>query len=198
MSVKLFVEGGGNSKVLKTACRRGFSIFIEKAGAKDRMPRIVASGSRDQAYDQFKTAHVQQNEVAMLLVDAEGPVTSADSWQHLESCDSWIRPTRATNDQCHLMVQVMESWFLADREALANFYQQGFRPNALPGNPRQIEHIPKKNVEDGLDRATRATTRGRYHKGRHSFEILASLDPPKVANASPHAKRFIQALLSLS
>ncbi len=96
------------------------------------------------------------------------------------------------------MVQVMESWFLADRKALANFYRQGFRPNALPGNPRQIERIPKNAVEDGLDRATRNTTKGRYHKGQHSFEILASLDPAKVTAASPHARRFVQTLLALA
>ena len=198
MSVKLFVEGGGNSKVLKSACRRGFSIFIEKAGAKNRMPRIVASGSRDQAYDQFKTAHVQQNEVAMLLVDAEGPVSSAGSWLHLQSRDNWPRPPGASNDQCHLMIQVMESWFLADREALAKFYRQGFRPNALPGNPGDVERIPKKDVEDGLDRATQATAKGSYDKGRHSFEILASLDPAKVTAASSHARKLVQTLLALS
>ena len=162
------------------------------------MPRVVASGSRHQAYDQFKTAHVQQNEVAMLLVDAEGPIASADSWQHLQSRDGWSRPHNASNDQCHLMVQVMESWFLADREALASFYQQRFRPQALPGNPRQVEQISKKDVDDGLERATRATTKGLYHKGRHSFEILASLDPAKVTAASPYAKRFVQTLLALS
>ena len=96
------------------------------------------------------------------------------------------------------MVQVMESWFLADRQALSNFYRQRFRPHALPGNPRQIERISKSDVEDGLERATRATAKGRYHKGRHSFAILASLDPAKVTAASPHARRFVQTLLALA
>ena len=160
------------------------------------MPRIVASGSRDQAYDQFKTAHVQQDEVAMLLVDAEGPVTSADSWQHLQSRDNWHRPPNASNDQCHLMVQVMESWFLADRQALEDYYPQGFRPNTLPGNPN-IEQIPKQDVLNGLKDASRATRKGTYDKGKHSFDILAALEPDKVKAASPHAKRFIQAMLAL-
>ena len=96
------------------------------------------------------------------------------------------------------MVQVMESWFLADREALANFYRQRFRLNALPGNPRQVEQVSKRDIENGLEQATRATTRGRYHKGRHSFDILASLDPAKVTAASSHARRFVQTLLALS
>ena len=32
-------------------------------------------------------------------------------------------------------------------------------------------------------------------KGRHSFDILAELDPAKVRAASPHANRLILALL---
>ena len=161
------------------------------------MPRVVACGSRDQAYDQFKTAHAQQDEVAMLLVDAEGPVTSADSWQHLQSRDNWRRPHSASNDQCHLMVQVMESWFLADRQALENFYRRDFRPDSLPGNPN-IERIPKQDVLNGLKQASRATQKGAYDKGKHSFEILAVVDPAKVTAASPHARRFVQTLLALS
>lgn len=53
--MKIYVEGGGDSKELKTRCRRGFSNFFEKAGLKGRMPRVVACGSlvlavRAQAY----------------------------------------------------------------------------------------------------------------------------------------------------
>lgn len=197
MSVRLYVEGGGdrNSKI---ACREAFRSFVRKAGADRRMPRVVASGSRNEAYDDFQSALVRRNETAMLLVDAEAPVTARDPWTHLNTRDGWTRPSGATNDQCHLMVQVMESWFLADREALASFYKQRFRPQALPGNSRQVEQISKSDVEDGLDGATRATAKGSYHKGRHSFEILASLDPAKVTAASPYAERFVRALLSLS
>ena len=197
MSVRLYVEGGGdrNSKI---ACREGFRSFVRKAGAEGRMPKIIASGSRDEAFDDFNAAHAQRSETAMLLVDAEEEVTVSGSWAHLRSRDNWRRPTDASNDQCHLMVQVMESWFLADREALASFYQQRFRPQALPGNPNQVERVPKNDVKDGLERATRATAKGRYHKGRHSFEILASLDPAKVTAASPYARKFVQTLLALS
>ena len=200
MSVKLIVEGGGDrkSRSANRDCRRAFGKFLENAGLTLRRPAIEAAGGREQAYDAFKTEHERGARVAVLLVDAEAPVTAQDPWTHLNRRDGWTRPTGTTDDQCHLMVQVMESWFLADRKALANFYRQGFRPNALPGNPRQIERIPKNAVEDGLDRATRNTTKGRYHKGQHSFEILASLDPAKVTAASPHARRFVQTLLALA
>jgi len=56
VTVRLYVEGGGDSKELKTHCRRGFRKFIEKAGLQGRMPRIVACGGRQRAYDSFATA----------------------------------------------------------------------------------------------------------------------------------------------
>ena len=133
----------------------------------------------------------------MLLVDAEEPVNETGPWRHLNSRDGWLRPDGATDEQCHLMVQIMESWFLADREALEEFYGQGYRENALPQNP-QVEQIAKDDVLDGLRDAARDTSKRRYDKGSHGFEILAKLDPEKVQDASPHAKRFIEALHALA
>ena len=197
MSIRLYVEGGGDSKTLKTACRKGFRSFLEKAGLTGRLPRIVAGGSRRNACESFKTAHDQGNGTVLLLVDAEGPVTAAGSWLHLQARDGWNRPDGATDEQCHLMVEVMESWFLADREALEAFYGNGYRSNALP--PRQnVEEIPKGDVCNGLARATRNSTKGRYHKGAHSFRILEKLDAAKVRRASPYADRFISTLSTLS
>jgi len=67
---KLYVEGGGGSKLLRTECRAGFSVFLEKAGLRDAMPRIVACGSRNEAYDKFCIA-VEHGQRAFLLVDSE-------------------------------------------------------------------------------------------------------------------------------
>ena len=195
MSIKLYVEGGGDSKVLKTACRKGFRTFVEKAGLTGSMPGIVACGSRRNAYEKFETAQAQKDKSALLLVDAEGPVTAKGAWQHLKERDGWDRPGGAADSQCHLMVQVMESWFLADREALEAFYGQGYRSKALP--PEQnVEQIPKQDVFKGLDQAARDTSKGNYSKGKHGFEILEMLDPAKVRKASPYADRFIKALSS--
>ena len=133
--VMLYVEGGGESKTLRTACRRGFRKFIEKAGVAGRMPSIVACGSRENAYQSFRKA-CASGEYAMLLVDAEEPVTAVGPWEHLKGRDNWDRPASGTNQQCHLMVQVMESWFLTDMAALVSYYGQGFRPQALPPKPK--------------------------------------------------------------
>ena len=193
MSVKLYVEGGGDSKHLRIQCRRGFRKFIEKSGLSGRMPRIVACGGRERAYEQFKTALEDGAIVPMLLVDAEEPVTRSDSWRHLSDRDGWGRPDGAMGDHCHLMVQVMESWFLADRTALAEFYGHGFRESSLPGNLR-VEEIRKEDVLRGLKVATRSTTKGSYDKGAHSFAILGVVDPDAVASVAPAAKRFLDVL----
>lgn len=197
VNMKLYVEGGGGSKTLKTACRKGFRRFLEKAGLTGRLPRIVAAGSRQNAYESFKTAHGHGCGTVLLLVDAEEPVTADGAWQHLQAREGWNRPDGATDEQCHLMVELMESWFLADREAIAAFYGQGYQSNALP--PRQdVEQIPKRDVLDGLVQATRNSTKGRYDKGAHGFRILENLDPAKVREAAPHADRFISTLSGLS
>lgn len=189
----LYVEGGGDTREQKTRLRRGFRCFLKRAGLNERMPRIVACGGRDRAYDKFKLAHTDPNRTALLLVDAEEPVTAQSAWQHLKDLHGWDCPSGAGDDQCHLMVQVMESWFLADRDALAVYYGTDFRSNAIPQWPN-IERVRKSDLSNKLRLATRRTRKGQYHKGRHSFKILAALDPNKVMNASPYAKRLIDSL----
>ena len=87
----------------------------------------------------------------------------------------------------------MESWFLADRQTLELFYRQGFQGSALPADPN-IEGIAKRDVLAGLNQATRNTSKGRYSKGRHSFDLLRELNPDKVTKASPYTHRFVEYL----
>ena len=91
------------------------------------------------------------------------------------------------------MVQVMESWFLADKEALTAFYGHNFRQRALPQR-HDIEKVPKQDVFNGLKNATKGTGKRRYNKGSHSFAILAKIDPEKVMAASPYARRLVTTL----
>lgn len=196
MSIKVYVEGGGKEKNLRYECRKGFNGFLEKAGLQGKMPQVIACGDRGKAYNYFKDA-LENGELALLLVDSEGPVPKDISpWQYLHDNDKWNKPNEATEDQCHFMVQLMESWFLADKETLMNYYGQEFHANALSNNPN-IEHISKQDVLNGLNRATKNTQKGKYNKGSHSFKILAQIDPEKVQRASPYAKRLITILKSM-
>jgi Domain of unknown function (DUF4276) len=196
--VRVFVEGGGvDNAALKTECRRAFAQLFEKAGLEGRMPRTIVCGPRTDAFEQFSTALEEEGaaDASVLLVDAEAPVTHVSPWEHVRQRqgDGWQKPAGASDDHLHLMVECMESWFLADPEALAAFYGQGFNENALPKSAP--EQVAKTDVYSALDRATRPTkTKGRYGKGTHSFKLLATLDPAKVCAACPAAKRFFDAV----
>ena len=211
-TVKLFVEGGGSSKSLHTECRMAFSSFLKKAGFVGHMPRIVACGSRNEAYSDYCTA-INNGETAVLLVDSEAPVIippgtteeyeSWKPWHHLKNrrspngqmTDNWDKPQGGSEIDCHLMVESMESWFLADPEALKTYYGKDFCDNALPKNPN-IEELAKEKVLESLKHATNHTQKGVYDKGRHSFELLGCISQKKVTHQSQWANRFVVLLSS--
>lgn len=198
VAVTIYVEGGGEGKAGKTRCREGFRKFIEKAGFVGNMPTVLASGSRDSALTDFRVAlkEVEPGKIPLLLVDSEAHVRSNSTpWQHLQSRDNWNRPVSAGEDQVHLMVQCMESRFLADVSTLESYFGPGFRPTAIPLRI-DIERVPKSDVLKQLESASRESKKGSYHKGRHSFEILARIDPAEVTRRSPFAKRLIDTLKS--
>jgi len=85
-------------------------------------------------------------------------------WLHLKNRDNWDKPSDARDDNAHLMVQCMETWFLADKDSLAAFFGNGFNSNALP-KQTDIENIPKDDITSGMRRATtRCKPKGVYHK----------------------------------
>lgn len=196
MSVRVFVEGGGDrNKALDIECRRGFSEFFRKAGLSGRMPKVVPCGGREHAYRDFRKAHEKVNESAVLLVDSEGPVEHSSPWEHVreQPRDGWERPSGASDDQLHLMVQTMEAWFYGDREELRKFYGQHFREAAL-SRRAEIESIPKDQLISGLREATKNCLKGAYSKGGHSFKLLERIDPTKVRAGSAWAQRLLSAL----
>lgn len=71
--VTIYIEGGGDAPQLKARCRKAFNKFIQGMGFEGSMPKLVACGSRRNAYEQFCTA-MKQGKKALLLVDSEAPV----------------------------------------------------------------------------------------------------------------------------
>lgn len=194
----MYVEGGGNkNNALAIRCRQGFHEFFSKAGLKGRLPKVVACGGRASAYKDFKTSHENagKDDISILLVDSEGPVSGKSSWEHVKQQqeDQWHRPAGATDDQLHLMVQAMEAWLHADSVALRAFYGQGFREEAL-SQRKGVEDIPTTDLTTGLQRATRECQKGPYSKGEHSFQLLALIDPAKIRAASKYADRLLSVL----
>jgi len=88
----------------------------------------------------------------------------------------------------------MEAWFLADRDALLEFYGADLLADSLPGQAN-IEQIPKRSLLPALKHASKQTTKGSYDKIRHAFALLARIDPQKLRVASHHAGRLFDVLI---
>lgn len=198
LGLKLYVEGGGDTEDLKAQCREGFAQFLQKAGLKGKMPRVVASGSRRNAFENFAQA-LKEGSPAMLLVDSEAPLSSASKWTHVlhRDGDRWEKPSQAKEEDLYFMVQCMESWLISDLETLSTFFGDGFQEKALPAAARRknVEDIAKTEVYESLKKATKGcAAKGQYGKGAHSFKLLGLIDPQKVEHASAQAKQFLTAL----
>ena len=129
--------------------------------------------------------------VAPFEADEKDAQENWEPWMHLKSRDGWDKPAEADSRDCHLMVQVMETWFIADIDGLKRFYKDRFSEKCLPLN-NDIENIPK----DTVIKCLKAATKDRYKKGEHSYELLSQIDPNIVAERSPWAKRFIKLLVA--
>jgi hypothetical protein len=194
--IRIYVEGGGNSKDSRAAVREGFRHFFDQLVEKARTRRvrwqIIACGGRNQAHNDFETAlKTHPGAFNMLLVDSEGEVIQ-DARDHLRARDGWPLNT-AANEQCHLMVEMMEAWIIADTDALRKFYGQGFDVGAMPGNPN-VEQIRKADIERGLNNATRLTQKGMYRKIQHGPKILAMLDVGRVRRAAFHCNNLFETI----
>lgn len=195
MSVTIYVEGGGESKEQRTRCREGFNKLIKKMGFSGRMPKIVACGGRDRAFGMFNNSleYAGTNEFPVLLVDSEDPVTSGP-WDHLMARDNWVRPSDASDDQAQFMVTCMETWIIADHEALHRFFGSSLRERALiPVDG--LERRPRHEVQEALKSATDDCGRRRgYEKGMRSFQIQAELNPGTLERDLHYFRRFKETL----
>lgn len=198
--IRIYIEGGGDKKDQKDFIRQGFSKFftplIEKARSNKIRWNIIICGSRNNAFRDFQNALQDYPEAFnVLLIDAEAPVKKDSPWEHLKLRDNWDKPTGVDDNNCHLMIQTMEAWFIADIETLKKFYGQGFKENAIPENAN-VETIAKDNLEPTLKTATANTTKGEYHKIKHAYKLLELLDVTKVRQASLYCDRLFKTIIS--
>lgn len=194
--VKVYIEGGGDCNSLKSELRRAFQHFFESAGVQKK-PRVVASGSRHSAFKDFCCAMktMNTNDVAILLVDSEVPVNSPTALDHLRQYDKWQFPPNTTNDQIHLMTQCMETWLIADQDALTNYFGPHFAAKALP--QYKLEVTDKQTIYRSLDVALKNTPAESYNKGQHEFKVMFKINAKKVMKSCPSSARLVQTLKGL-
>lgn len=199
-TITIFVEGGGDDSRLKAALHKGFRNFFKKLDIDHTKIKIAACGGRSTAFKHFrsKIKNIKEDEFCLLLVDSEAPVKENISvWQHVlvRESDKWQKPDNASEEHLHFMVECMETWFMADKQTLADYYGQGFNQNALKNT--DIESISKHDLYSTLNKATRNTTKSGYSKGEHSFKILSQINANAVIAQSPYAKRLYDTLKKL-
>ena len=180
--IRIYFEGA-------PALKPGFAKFFEElracARAKGIPFRPVAGGGR--VVQDFGIA-IRRHRSAwnILLKDSEGPLAPDASitlcrQQHWDTSHA---------DSIFWMVEMMESWFHADKEMLGKFYRD-LKVNALKPNPN-VEEISKRDLELGLKAATKDTTKGTYHKTAHAPKLLEMIRPEKVRAAAPNCDRFFR------
>lgn len=175
--IRIYIEGGGDGKNTKAQIRQGFSQFfrelVQLARSKNIKWEIIICGSRNNAFRDFKNAlKFHEDAFNILLVDAEAPVNNS-LWEHLKIRDNWTPPD-IDDIHCHLMVQTMEAWMIADVETLKKFYGNGFKENTIP-NTSNVENIDKSILASSLKEATRNTSKGEYKKNKARFKAFRNV-----------------------
>ena len=120
------------------------------------------------------------------LIDSEEPVVNIErTWEHLQRSDNWQKPRGATDDQVLFMTTSMETWVVADRDALRVRYAgRGLSENALP----PLNALESRRRGDVFDRLRNATGR-RYKKGDESFKVFGTLNPATLEEHLPSFNR---------
>lgn len=161
MNIAIYMEGGGDGKDSKAALRQGMDGFL--APIKDAFRargwhwKLVPCGSRNEAHKRFQNARTNgEPGIVVLLVDSEAPVSTGPV-DHLTIRDGWNLQA-VDSETVHLMVQTMETWIVADEEALRGCYGQGLRASALPRYVN-LEEARKQRIAESLTRATENTER---------------------------------------
>lgn len=196
-SIGIYMEGGGDKRNGRALLRQGMDEFLSTAKRHFRDLhwnwKLSCWGSREATYRRFRDA-IKHNEhrLTLLLVDAEGPVSSRPA-KHLADREVSWDTDFAPESSFHLMVQTMETWLVADSTTLADYYGKGFRGTALLRH-HDLESEPKQSVERALKRATENTQKGEYHKIRHASSLLKRLDANQVRSKCPHCERLFHTL----
>jgi hypothetical protein len=171
----------------------GFLVSLRAAANRKRLQwKVVACGGRDGARDAFLSAIKTSPETFnVLLVDAEAPVGQSPR-AHLNQRDGWtLKGVR--EDSIHLMIQVMETWIVADPDAMARYYDKQFLRGAFPP-ARNLESTERDRIYKALKHATAKTQKGGYHKIDHAADLLEEINPAIVRRRCPSCDRLFVTL----
>ena len=185
MEIRIYFEG-------KATLRSGFEVFFAdlKTAARGACSTIQLVAARNGLSDYRKASRTHPDAWNILLKDSEQAMP-ADPRQLGKS--HGIDP--AFVDRVFWMVELMEAWFLADPQMLAEYYGQGFVRTTI-GQPADVERVPKAEVLNRLKHATRNTSKGEYHKVKHAPYLLEKLDGSQVRDRAQQCRQLFEAVMA--
>lgn len=196
MTIKIYVEGGGDTKHLQSVGRGAMRSFLSKL-IPGRVFKVVMGGGRKQTYDDFCGAlKNKKDDEILLLVDAEAPVqANGRPWLHLKNRvgDGWDKPENASDEHAYMMVQTMEAWLICDPGAWKQ-WKSKVDISDLPSH-QNIEIIDKSKLDQTCEAIFRSIGESyKDNKRINGFGILKYVSPEQVAEKSIEARRFFNHL----
>jgi hypothetical protein len=196
--IRLYVEGGGDLKGTIVRFRTALGAFFNEIRSKARVKKIQWTikpcGGRHSTCDDFLSSlELNPQDFNVLLIDSEGPVSEKPVIFIKNQFGRKMDNTHLEDKHCHLMIQTMEAWLIADPEKLKDYYGRDFNEKTLPQNTN-VEQIDKSTLSKSLKNATRNTKKGEYHKTRHAPEILERIRSSVVRSKAPNCERLFLAL----
>ncbi|MDX2246938.1 MAG: DUF4276 family protein [Bacteroidia bacterium] len=178
--VILFVEGESNSP--NGDLRQGLAKLLEKKlGGK--LPSIKLGDGKSQTIKKFLKNRLPCD-LSLLLVDLDKPADEIE--QDLKEYGLLLR-----RDDVFYMIQEMESWFLSQPEILDRFYGQDNNGKKVSDKLTQKNPIEYPHPDEEIQRLTKHTKKGGYHKIKHGVELLKLLDAAKLEDDFNDFKRLI-------
>lgn len=187
--IRIYYEG---DVLLKSGFDAFFRELRRLASEKGCDLRLIAAGSGSAARRDFgKALRTHRGAWNILLIDSEGPLGKNPS-ASLCQAEGW---KKTHSDSIFWMVEMMEAWFHADKDALARFYGPSFKKAALKANS-DVEQIPKKDLERGLHRATKNCLNGGYYANKATHGRLALINPALVRKSASNCRRLFEAIMA--
>lgn len=185
MEIRIYFEG-------KSTLRAGFeALFSElNTAAREAESRIQFVSAKNGLSDYRKAERTHPQSWNILLKDSEQSMPE----RPVDLCAKHgIHPQLV--DHVFWMVELMEAWFLADPEALADYYGERFNRDTI-GNPTDVEQVAKTEVLRQLKHATRNTTKGEYHKIKHAPYLLEKLNSHLVRDRARHFRQLSESVIA--
>jgi len=175
MEIRIYFEGHWT---LKTGFARFFLELTNAARKADSEIEFIPARNGPSDYRKALRSHPHAWNI--LLKDSEEQMPKSPA----ALCERHgIDPKLVTD--VFWMVELMESWFLADPDALTKYYGRNFSVSAIR-KTQDVERIAKSEV---LRRLKRATS-NKYHKVTHAPHLLALLNPDRVQEHASHCRKL--------